>query len=321
MVILATAPGFRPLHYKAAIEAGKHVFMEKPVAVCPAGVKMVIEASNKAEQKKLGVVAGTQRRHQPAYVETMKRIHEGQIGDIVSAQCYWNQGALWVRKRAAGQPDVDWQIRNWLYFTWLSGDHIVEQHIHNIDVINWAFGVLPEAANTLGGRQYRKGSEHGNIYDHFGTEFYYPNDVRTISMCRQIKGSDNRVGERVVGTKGITNCCGVIEGEKPWRYEGPQPNPYVQEHTDLIASIRDGLHLNEGKRVAESTLTAILAREAAYSRMKLKFPWFANDCALDLTPPEDLKLNGTKPVAAVRVPGKYKLGAPAAAPKKRKKKK
>ena len=172
MVILATPPGFRPKQYAAAIDSGKNVFMEKPVAVCPAGIKMVIEASQKATEKGLGVVAGTQRRHEPKYVETMKGIHDGAIGEIVSAQCYWNMGELWVNKRQPNQGDVEWQIRNWLYFTWLSGDHICEQHVHNIDVVNWAFDDLPEQVHGTGGRQFRTGPEHGNIFDHFGVEFF-----------------------------------------------------------------------------------------------------------------------------------------------------
>ena len=307
LVILATPPGFRPVQFAEAINRGKNVFMEKPVAVCPAGIKMVMEASKKAAEKKLAVVAGTQRRHERAYVETMKRIHDGAIGEIVSAQCYWNQGALWVNKRQANQGDVEWQLRNWLYFTWLSGDHIVEQHVHNIDVINWAFNKLPEQVHGLGGRQYRTGPEHGNIFDHFGVEFFYPGDVRTISMCRQIDGTTHNISERVVGTKGVSNCCGTIEGEKAWRYEGPNPNPYVQEHAELIKSIRDGSPLNEGQRIAESTLCAIMARESAYARQQLKTSWFMSKCTLDLVPPDGLKLSDSKPVPPFAVPGQYKL--------------
>jgi predicted dehydrogenase len=307
LVILATPPGFRPLHFSEAIARGKHVFMEKPVAVCPTGIDLVMETGKLAAQKKLGVVAGTQRRHQASYIETMKRIHDGQIGEIVAAQCYWNMGGLWVRAREAGESDVEWQIRNWLYFRWLSGDHIVEQHVHNIDVINWAVGALPDTIHSVGGRQYRKGPEFGNIYDHFGTEFTYPKDVRTISMCRQIDGAADRVSERVVGTKGSSNCCGVIEGEKPWRFEGTEPNPYVQEHADLIASIRAGQPLNEAQTVAESTLCAIMARESAYTWQQFKRAWFEERCTLDLTPPAGLKLSDSLPVAPVPVPGQYVL--------------
>jgi predicted dehydrogenase len=302
LVILATPPGFRPIQLTEAVKQGKNIFMEKPVAVCPAGIKMVIEASEKAAQKGLAIVAGTQRRHQAKYVETMKRIHDGAIGDIVSAQCYWNMGELWVYKRQKNQSAVEWQIRNWLYFTWLSGDHICEQHVHNIDVINWAFDALPEQVHGVGGRQYRTGPEHGNIFDHFGVEFFYPGDVRTISTCRQIKGTSNRVSERVVGTKGVSDCAGRIDGENKWRYRGPNPNPYVVEHTDLINSIRNGEPLNEGKRIAESTLCAIMGRESAYSRQQFKTSWFVNRCTLNLLPPDDLKLE-----APFAIPGKYQL--------------
>jgi predicted dehydrogenase len=307
MVILATPPGFRPVQFDAAIKAGKNVFMEKPVAVCPAGIKMVIEASKLAKQKKLAVVAGTQRRHQKAYIETMKRIHDGAIGEIVSAQCYWNMGKLWVSERKPQQGDVEWQIRNWLYFTWLSGDHICEQHVHNIDVLNWAFNDLPATVWGVGGRQYRTGTIHGNIFDHFGVEFTYPNDVRTISTCRQIDGTTGRVSERIVGTKGTSNGGGKIEGENAWQYEGPNPNPYVQEHTDLIKSIRDGNPLNEGQRIAESTLCAIMGRESAYSRRQFKRTWFEKSCTLDLIPKDDLKLSDSKLIPRFAIPGEYQL--------------
>jgi len=308
LVILATPPGFRPIHLEAAITAGKHVFMEKPVAVCPAGIKMVIAASEAAEQKGLAIVAGTQRRHQFEYVETMKRVLDGAIGEIVSAQCYWNMGGLWCHERQANESDVEWQIRNWLYFTWLSGDHICEQHVHNIDVVNWAFGdVLPETVHGIGGRQYRTDPKYGHIFDHFGVEFAYPGDVRTISTCRQIEGTAGNVSERVVGTKGWTNCSGVIEGENRWRYRGERSDPYVQEHTDLIKSIRDGAPLNEGKRIAGSTLCAIMGRESAYSRQQFKTTWFTTRCTLDLLPPVDLQLSDSKPVPAVAIPGQYAL--------------
>jgi len=315
LVILGTPPGFRPVQFAEAVRRGKNVFMEKPVAVCPAGVKMVIEASQKASEKALAVVAGTQRRHEPKYVETIKRIHDGAIGEIVSAQCYWNMGALWVDRaktnwdnyKTGKWSDVEWQIRNWLFITWLSGDHICEQHVHNIDVINWAFDALPEQVHGLGGRQDRTGPEYGNIFDHFGVEFFYPNDVRTISMCRQIDGTTPNVSERVVGTKGVSDCCGIIKGENPWRYEGPNPNPYVEEHADLIKSIRSGNPLNEGQRIAESTLCAIMGRESAYSRQQFNRSWFVSRCTLNLLPPEGLRLSDSKPLDPFAIPGKYQL--------------
>jgi predicted dehydrogenase len=308
LVILATPPGFRPKQFAEAIRQGKNVFMEKPVAVCPAGIKIVYDASDLAKEKGLAIVAGTQRRHQPEYVETMNRIQDGAIGEIVSAQCYWNMGGLWVHERQPDESDVEWQIRNWLYFTWASGDHICEQHVHNIDVVNWAFGdVQPETIHGVGGRQYRTDPKYGNIFDHFGVEFTYPGDVRTISTCRQIEGTANNVSERVVGTKGSSNCAGVIEGENAWRFKGQKVNPYVQEHTDLIKSIRAGEPLNEGRRIADSTLCAIMGRESAYSRQQFKRNWFINRSTLDLLPPDDLKLSDSKPVPPVAVPGEYKL--------------
>jgi predicted dehydrogenase len=319
LVILATPPGFRPLQYAAAIAAGKNVFMEKPVATCPAGIKKIIETSQKASEKGLAVVAGTQRRHQQAYVDTMKRIHDGAIGELVSAQCYWNMGALWVDRaktnwenyKSGKWSDVEWQIRNWLFTGWLSGDHICEQHVHNLDVINWAFNDLPEQVRGVGGRQYRTEPQYGNIFDHFGVEFFFPNDVRTISMCRQIDGTTRNVSERVVGTKGSAymdssgNC--KIEGENAWSYNGPTPNPYVVEHTDLIRSIRAGEPLNEGKRIAESTLCAIMGRESAYSRQQFKRSWFMSRCTLNNLPPDDMKLSDSRPLEPFAIPGEYQL--------------
>ncbi len=308
VVLLATPPGFRPVHLAEAVKAGKHVFMEKPVAVDPTGIRSVIESGKVADEKKLAIVAGTQRRHHLPYVETMKRVHDGMIGEPVSAQCYWNQGLLWVHGRRKGQDDVEWQLRNWLYFTWLSGDHIVEQHVHNIDVVNWAFGGPPAMVYGMGGRAARTGEKHGNIYDHFCIEFEYPNKARTISQCRQTKNASSRVAERVVGTKGVTNCAGVITdhtGKEIWRYKGEHPNPYVQEHKDLIASIREGKPLNEARRIAESTLTAIAGRMSAYTGRAMKFDWAMKSSKLDLMP-KDLAF-GDKPVAPVRKPGRTKL--------------
>ncbi|HUW19958.1 MAG TPA: Gfo/Idh/MocA family oxidoreductase [Sedimentisphaerales bacterium] len=316
MVIMAAPPHFRPVQLKAAIEAGKHVFMEKPVAVDPVGVRSVIESSELAQQKGLAIVAGTQRRHQDHYLEVMKRIHDGDIGEIVSGQCYWNGGFLWVQRatenwkqrHALGWSDMEWQCHNWLFFTWLSGDHIVEQHVHNIDVINWAIGSHPVQCLGMGGRQVRTGPEYGNIFDHFAVEYEYPNGVRVLSMCRQIEGCDHRVSERVVGTNGsayMDGSHGSIEGPNAYKYDGKSPNPYVQEHTDLIASIREGRPLNEGRRIAESTLAAIMGRMSAYTGRALKWDWAMNASELDLTPPS--YEFGDLPVAPVAVPGKTQL--------------
>jgi len=308
LVILATPPHFRPMHLKAAIQAGKHVFMEKPVAVDPVGVRSVIKSSELAEHKRLGIVAGTQRRHQDHYLQVMKRIHEGEIGEIVAAQCYWNQDGLWVKKPRPDWSDMEWQCRNWLYFTWLSGDHICEQHVHNIDVVNWAIGAHPVQAMGMGGREVRTAPEYGNIFDHFSVEYEYPGGVRVLSMCRQIDGTSTRVAERIVGTKGVADTNGStasIEGQNPFNYEGKSPNPYIQEHADLIASIRKGRPLNEGRRIAESTMTAIIGRMSAYTGRALKWDWAMNASKLDLSP-EKYEF-GDLPVRPVAVPGKTKL--------------
>ncbi|KAA3605201.1 MAG: gfo/Idh/MocA family oxidoreductase [Planctomycetota bacterium] len=300
LVILATPPGFRPVHLRAAVEAGKHVFMEKPVAVDPSGIRSVIESGEMAKQKGLGIVAGTQRRHDPVYIETMRRIHDGAIGELVAAQCYWNQGGLWMKQRKPEWSDMEWQLRNWLYFTWLSGDHIVEQHIHNIDVLNWAFQGHPVKAMGMGGRQVRTDPAYGHIFDHFAVEFEYENGARVLSMCRQIDNCANRVSERVVGTGGSSNCNGRILGDSWWRFRGQKVNPYQQEHTDLIESIRAGTPLNEAKQVAESTMTAILGRMSAYSGKEITWQR-GMESTMNLVP-ESLQF-GDVTVADIALPG------------------
>ncbi|GAB6165406.1 Gfo/Idh/MocA family oxidoreductase [Thermostilla marina] len=305
-VILATPPHFRPDHLTAAIEAGKNVFMEKPVAVDVPGVKKVLAAGELAKQKNLGIVAGTQRRHQASYVETIKRIHDGAIGDIIYAKAYWNGGEIWVIERQPGWSDMEWQLRNWNYFTWLSGDHIVEQHVHNLDVMNWVLGTHPiRAVSAVGGRQVRTDPKYGNIYDHFAVEFEYPNGVTVFSQCRQTNGCKNIVGEEVIGTKGTSNCANtIVAGDDRWRFRDKQRNPYEQEHEDLINSIREGKPLNEAKNVAESTMTGIIGREAAYSGDEIRW-----DDAMQSTTrlgPEKYEF-GPYEFAPVRMPGRYEF--------------
>lgn len=304
LVILATPPHFRPIHLEAAIAAGKHVFMEKPVAVDPVGIRKVIAAGEMARTKKLGIVSGTQRRHQRPYLEAMKRIHDGAIGEIVAGDCHWNQGSLWVKRREANWSDMEWQLRNWLYFTWASGDHIVEQHIHNIDVMNWAIGATPLRAISMGGRQVRTQPEYGQIFDHFSTELEYPNGVWITSTCRQIDGCATAVNENIVGTRGRSDPARWISGPDEWVFEGEANNPYVQEHTDLVASIRNGEPLNEARRVAESTLTAIMSRMSAYTGKEVTWEQAMNS-KLDLSPPR--YAFGDLPVAEVAVPGRTEL--------------
>ncbi len=308
LIVTAAPPGFRPIHLKAAIDAGKHIFIEKPVAVDPVGIRSIIATSELAKQKNLAIVAGTQRRHQRRYLEMMKRIQDGQIGEIVAAQCYWNQGDLWVKDRTPNMTEIEWQCRNWLYFTWTSGDHIVEQHVHNIDVVNWAMGAMPKNVMGMGGRQVRVAPQYGNIFDHFAVEFEYPNGVRVMSMCRQTKGANDRVEERIVGTKGVawsTSSATRITGASPWTFEADEVNPYVQEHIDLIASIRKGAPLNEGRQVAESTMCAIIGRMSAYTGRAISWDWAMNTSKLDLSP--KTYEFGPNPVDAVAIPGTTEL--------------
>ncbi len=304
MVILATPPAFRPEHLKAAIDAGKHVFMEKPVAVDPVGIRAVIAAADMAQQKKLGIVAGTQRRHSKKYNEAIQRIHDGAIGKVLGGQVYWNQGSLWNNARKESWTDMEWQLRNWLYFTWLSGDHVVEQHVHNIDVANWVLKAHPVKAISMGGRQSRVQPEYGHIYDHFGAVLEYADGTRIQSMCRQIEGTTAHVYEWFQGEKGVSDANSLIKGATDWKFEGNETNPYQQEHTDLINSIRAGAPLNEGRQIAESTLSAIMVREAAYTGQELTWDQMMNS-NLSLVPPT--MTFGPLPVDQVPVPGVTKL--------------
>ncbi|MCC6731059.1 MAG: Gfo/Idh/MocA family oxidoreductase [Chthonomonadales bacterium] len=307
LVILATPPGFRPVHFQAAIEAGKHVFMEKPVATDAPGIRAVLAAGDLATQKGLAVVAGTQRRHQNGYVATMRRIHDGAIGDLVGAQVYWNGGGVGNGTGEFTENDatLEWQIRHWYYLTWLCGDHIVEQHVHNIDVANWAFGAHPVSAMGVGGRAQRTAPVYGQIFDHFAIDFEYPNGVRVMSMCRHWDNTPSNVSERVVGTRGVSDCSSNIWGATPWRYQGQGNNPYVTEHTDLVNSIRAGKPLNEARAVAESTLSAIMGRMAAYTGQVVTWDEALNSKESLMPAVDDLKrVLGVPPVA---VPGKTQL--------------
>lgn len=304
LVVCATPPHFRPAHLAAAIEAGVHAFIEKPVAVDPTGVRRVLAAAEVAAAKQLGIVAGTQRRHQAGYVETLKRVHAGAIGELRYARCSWNQGGLWHTDRKSEWSDMEWQLRNWLYFTWASGDHIVEQHVHNLDVLNWAFGAHPVRAIGMGGRQVRTEAVHGHVFDHFAIELEYPGGARATSWCRQIDNCHNDVSELLVGTKGTCNPAGRIDGEQPWAFDGEERNPYEQEQIDLVASIRAGAPLNEGRRIAESTLTAIMSRMSAYTGKEVTWEQ-ALASKLDLAPPR--YEFGPLPVAEVAMPGRTPL--------------
>ncbi len=265
-VILATPPQFRPREMRAAVEAGKHIFAEKPIAVDAPGVRSVLESGMLAEKKGLSVVAGTVRRHSLDQVETVRRLRDGAIGKIVEARAYFNVGEIWAIPREGGWSDLEWQHRNWPYYTWLSGDIIVEQHIHTLDLINWVLGEHPVRAYGVGGRaSHEPGGDFGHTFDHFAVEYEYPGGARLFSQNRQIANCDVRIGAAVVGEKGTSNCENRIVTDREWKYQGEVPEAYEQEHVDLIESIRRGKPLNETRNVAEATLTAILGREAAYS--------------------------------------------------------
>lgn len=271
VVILATPPGFRPVHFAEAIAQSKHVFMEKPVATDPAGIAKVLETAEIAKQKKLNVVVGLQRRYQTSYRELYKRFQDGIIGDITSIQVWWNQGALWVKPRLPEYTEMEYQMRNWYYFNWLCGDHIVEQHIHNIDVGNWFMGDTPQTAVGMGGRAIRTGKEYGEIYDHHFVEYRYKNGVAMNSQCRHWKDSVSRVDEEIVGTKGrIIGDRAIIldhKGKTLYRFDKKQENkPYQNEHDELFAAIAAGKYkFQDAQRGAEATLSAIIGRLATYS--------------------------------------------------------
>ncbi len=304
LVILATPPHFRPIHFEAAVNAGKHVFMEKPVAVDPVGVRRVLAAADVADTKGLRVETGTQRRNEQCYTRLMDRVHGGEIGEIVSARCYWNQGGLWVHDRKPEYSDMEWQVRNWLYFAWLSGDHICEQHIHNLDVINWAIGGPPASCVGMGGRQVRTGSQYGNVFDHFAIEYEYPGGAHLLSTCRQIDGCDGKVEEILHGTTGRTySRSGFARIDGGWEQRGGN-NPYVEEHVTLINAIRDRLPLNNARVTAQSTLTAIMGRMSAYTGKRVTWEQ-AMGSDLDLSPSvyEFTEL----PVRPVPVPGRTPL--------------
>ncbi len=272
VVILTTPPGFRPYHFEYAINNNKHVFMEKPLATDPVGVRKVLEMARVAKEKKLSVVVGLQRHYQKKYTTLHNMIKQGTIGKITSGQVYWNDGGVWVNQRQLGQSELEYQMRNWYYFNWICGDHILEQHIHNIDVANWFIGSYPKSAQGMGGRQTRTGKEYGEIFDHHYVEFNYDSGAVVSSQCRHQKGCDRRIDEVFQGTKGSVELRnGMIrdlEGKELYRYTKAleqEPNPYQVEHDEFFKSIRSNDIINDTENGAKSTLSAIMGRMATYS--------------------------------------------------------
>jgi len=312
VVLLATPPHFRPIHLKACVDAGKHVFAEKPVAVDAPGIRAVLAACEEAKKKRLSIVSGLMYRYQRSKQETIQRIHDGAIGEIVAIQTTYNCGPPWFRNkdRKPEWTEMEYQMRNWYPFTWLSGDHNVEQHVHSLDKAAWAlYDQTPLKAWGTGGRQVRSEITLGNIFDHHCVTYEFENGVRVYSHCRRMAGCSNDISDHILGTKGRCDLMKHrIEGEVNWRYEGPNPNMYEVEHQELFASIRRGEPINNGVYMAHSTMWAIMGRMATYTgktvtwerAMSSKEDLSPERYAWDADPPILPDENGLYPLA---VPG------------------
>tara|TARA_B000000460_G_scaffold174604_1_gene124379 strand:- start:245 stop:1555 length:1311 start_codon:yes stop_codon:yes gene_type:complete len=316
VVILTTPPGFRPLHFEYAINNDKHVFMEKPLATDAPGIRKVLEVAKIAKDKKLNVVVGLQRHYQDKYITLYNKVVNGDIGKIVSGQVYWNDGGVWVQKRKPSQSELEYQMRNWYYFTWLCGDHILEQHIHNIDVANWFIGDYPISAQGMGGREVRNGIDHGQIFDHHFVEFTYANGAVISSQCRHQTGTASRVDEVFQGSNGsvvtgkgeMTDLSGNIKYKYPNKWN-EDPNPYQVEHDKLFQSIRNNEVINDVEYGAKSTMTAIMGRMATYTGKKITWDQAIN--SKEMLVPNNLTWNSTPPTLPddngkylVAIPGK-----------------
>lgn len=285
LVLLCTPPGFRPTHFEYAVEKGKHAFVEKPVAVDGPGLRKFIAAAKAADTKSLKVVCGLQRHYQNSYLETLEQVKAGMIGEVVNSQVYWSGGGVWTRARQEGMTEMQYQMRNWYYFNWLCGDHICEQHIHNLDVGNWFKGALPVKANGIGGRTKRIGKDWGEIYDHHYVEYTYADGTTMNSQCKHWNGTWSKVSETIVGTKG-TATAGVIKdlaGKIIWRFRGQQNNPYQTEHDVLVKHIIENKPINDAHRTAEATLTSIMGRMATYTGQEVTWEQALNS-GLDTMP-------------------------------------
>lgn len=308
VVLLTTPPGFRPIHLRAAVEAGKHVFCEKPVAVDVPGIKSVIESAKLAKEKGTGLCSGYCYRYDRAKRETVKRIHDGDIGDVVAMNITYHTGPIWDRGGKDHFESMEYQMRNWYYFSWLSGDFIVEQHCHNFDKANWVLkGMAPIAASGVGGRQVRTAERFGNIYDHFACTLEFPGGVKLFSACRQMDRCAGDVNDHVMGTKGqaqLMKHTVTPTGGKPWEFEGEAKDMYQVEHDELFASIRAGKPINDGETAALSSSMAIFAREAAYSGQRITWKDFMNS-QKSLSP--KAYAWGDNPVQPIPMPGSYKI--------------
>jgi len=316
LVVIATPPGFKPQQFEYAVDKGRHVFMEKPVATDAPGVRRVLESVEKSKKKNLMVAIGLQRRHEPRYIETIKRLHDGAIGDIIASRVYWNGGGIWYRNRNPGQTEMEFQTNNWYHFNWICGDQICEQHIHNLDVGCWVKGEYPVECNGMGGREQRMGGDasKSQIFDHTFCEYTFADGTKMFSQGRHLSGAWNHVGEFIHGSKGTSNPSGSINGQTDWKFTGNSPNGHQQEQHDLIEALMRGEIYNEGEYGAKSTFTAILGREACYSGDAIKWDELLTKGA-DLAPGIDsFTLESEVPASArpdesgvypVPVPGKY----------------
>jgi predicted dehydrogenase len=318
LVILATPPAFRPIHLKEAVAAGKHVFCEKPVGVDAPGVRSVLKTCAEAKKKNLSIVSGLCWRYDHGMRETFKRVRDGAIGDITNLQCTYNTGGLWMVPRESKWSDMEWQLRNWLYFTWLSGDHNVEQHIHSLDKMAWVLGdQYPQKAVGLGGRQVRTGPEYGNIFDHHSVVYQYPHGVKLFSNCRQQNNCAQDVSDQITGTKGICHIdaqrarFSIVpfgKGQKKWAYRRARGSSdrgmYQNEHDELIASIRSGKPINNGEYMSKSTLLAIMGRMATYTGQEITWEMALN--SKEALMPAKMEM-GSLPVPPVAKPGVTKF--------------
>ena len=315
VVILATPPGFRPQQFEYAVNKSEHIFMEKPVATDAAGVRRILESAKLVKEKKLNVVVGLQRRYQLSYLDILKQVRRGVAGKIISGTVKWNGHGVWVRKREPQQSELEYQMRNWYYFNWLCGDHIVEQHIHNLDVANWFLDEHPISAQGMGGREVRKGIDHGEIFDHHYVEFKYPSGAVIHSQCRHQPGTLRKVNEVLVGTKGVINLRngGVVtindhNGNLLHKYDPKNDiSPYQIEHNKLFKSIRSGGQIDDTEYGATATMTAIMGRMATYSGKLIE--WESAMNADEKLVPDNLSWGSTAPVLPDNQ-GKYKVPIP-----------
>ncbi len=313
LVILTTPPVFRPLHLKAAVDAGKHIFVEKPVAVDPAGVRDFTATSQLAEEKGLTLVAGTQMRRARHIMAAVEQVRNGALGTVLGGHSSRIGGALTGFRpgeaiRQSHWSDMEWQLRRWLFTVWSSGDFLVEQHVHNLDLVDWLMDAHPVQAIGFGGRQARTDSIYPNVWDHLSVEYQYPDGKRITHLGTQMDGLSDRNDIRLIGEKGelyLDFRIARIEGENPYEYSGPSVNPSVQQYRDTLEAIRSGTPINEGKRIAQSTMTAVLGRIAAYTGRSVSWEWAMNASKQDLTPTN--WEFGDLPLESPAVPGRTPL--------------